>query len=116
MPPGYALLETIGRRSGRRRRTPVGDGLVGDTFWIIAEYGDRADYVRNLEANPGVRVQIRQGHNMVWRRGTAAIVPGDDPVERQRRLSAGSLNRRLNAAVVRIVGTDLTTIRIDLDP
>jgi hypothetical protein len=31
-PPGYALLETTGRRSGEPRRTPVGDGHQGDTF------------------------------------------------------------------------------------
>jgi hypothetical protein len=28
--PGYALLETIGRKSGKARRTPVGDARVGD--------------------------------------------------------------------------------------
>jgi F420H(2)-dependent quinone reductase len=26
VPPGYAMLETIGRRSGQLRRTPIGDG------------------------------------------------------------------------------------------
>ena len=25
VPPGYALLETIGRKTGKARRTPVGD-------------------------------------------------------------------------------------------
>ena len=38
-PPGYALLETIGRSTGKRRRTPVGDGRVGEQFWIIGEHG-----------------------------------------------------------------------------
>jgi hypothetical protein len=28
----FALLETVGRRSGKRRLTPVGNGLLGDTF------------------------------------------------------------------------------------
>jgi F420H(2)-dependent quinone reductase len=28
-PPGYALLETTGRKTGKPRRTPVGDGRVG---------------------------------------------------------------------------------------
>jgi hypothetical protein len=37
VPPGYALLETVGRRSGQPRQTPVGDGLIGETFWIVAE-------------------------------------------------------------------------------
>ncbi len=26
--PGYALLETVGRKTGKARRTPVGDGRV----------------------------------------------------------------------------------------
>lgn len=39
---GWAILETVGRRSGQRRRTPVGNGLEGDAFWIVAEHGRRA--------------------------------------------------------------------------
>jgi hypothetical protein len=31
-PPGYALLETIGRKTGKPRRTPVGDARVGVSF------------------------------------------------------------------------------------
>jgi len=38
VPPGYALLETIGRKTGKPRRTPVGDGLVGYQFWIVASH------------------------------------------------------------------------------
>jgi len=116
VPPGYALLETIGRRSGRARRTPVGDGLVGDTFWIVAEHGYRAAYVRNLQADPRVRVALRRGRQTAWRSGIARVVPDDDPRERQRRLAATSLNRRLNAFVVRAMGTELVTVRVDLEP
>jgi hypothetical protein len=28
-PPGYALLETTGRKTGKARRTPVGDARIG---------------------------------------------------------------------------------------
>jgi deazaflavin-dependent oxidoreductase (nitroreductase family) len=115
VPPGYALLETTGRRSGLNRRTPVGDGLVGNEFWIVAEHGLRASYVRNLQTDPRVRVLRRQGRRMVWRSGTAQVLPSDDPRARQRSLARGSLNRRLNAFVVRAMGTELITIRIDLD-
>ncbi len=38
VPPGYSLMETVGRRSGKTRQTPVGDGLIGETFWIVAEH------------------------------------------------------------------------------
>lgn len=116
MPPGYALLETVGRRTGRPRQTPVGDGLVGSTFWIVAEHGRRAAYVRNLQADPRVRVRVRRRWRTAWRTGTARVLPDDDPRERQRQLAAISLSRRLNAFVVRAMGTELTTVRIDLDP
>jgi deazaflavin-dependent oxidoreductase (nitroreductase family) len=59
--PGYALLETIGRKSGKPRRTPVGDGRMGGQFWIVAEHGRKAGYVRNIEANPRVRLKLREG-------------------------------------------------------
>ena len=106
-PPGYAVLETTGRKSGQVRRTPVGDGLDGDTFWIVAEHGRRAGYVRNIEADPRVRVKVRGR----WRTGRAQPLPDDDPRARQRRIG-----RRLNAAFVRAMGTDLLTVRVDLDP
>lgn len=104
---GYAILETTGRRSGEPRRTPVGNGLDGDTFWIVTEHGRRAAYVRNIAANPRVRVMVRGS----WRSGTAHLLPEDDPRERQR-----AIGRRLNAATVRALGTELLSVRIDLDP
>lgn len=110
--PGYALLETTGRRSGQLRRTPIGDGLEGDTFWIVSEHGRRSAYVLNIEADPRVRICTRGR----WRGGTAHVLPDDDPLERQRLLSKARLSARMNAAAVRSFGTDLLSIRIDLDP
>jgi deazaflavin-dependent oxidoreductase (nitroreductase family) len=111
--PGYALLETTGRRSGQPRRTPVGDGLDvdGQTFWIVSEHGRRSAYVLNIEADPRVRVRVRGR----WRGGTAHLLPDDDTRERQRLLGR-RLGGRLNAVAVRSLGTDLLTVRIDLDP
>jgi deazaflavin-dependent oxidoreductase (nitroreductase family) len=109
--PGYALLETVGRRSGLPRRTPVGDGLDGDTFWIVAEHGRRAAYVLNIEAEPRVRVRVRG----TWRDGTAAALPDDDPRERQRWLGRRRRSTRFNSLAVRAFGTDLLTVRVDLD-
>jgi deazaflavin-dependent oxidoreductase (nitroreductase family) len=116
IPRSYALLETTGRRSGRPRRTPVGNGLDGDTFWIVSEHGRASAYVRNIEANPRVRLKLWTGPlRSQWRSGTARVVEDDDPRERQRLITAGSLGRRINAATVRLMGTDLLTVRIDLD-
>jgi deazaflavin-dependent oxidoreductase (nitroreductase family) len=110
--PGYALLETTGRKSGLPRRNPVGDGLDGDTFWIVSEFGRRSAYVRNIEADPRVRVRVH-GH---WRTGRAHLLPDDDPRERQRMLAARRFAARVNAVAVRSMGTDLLTVRIDLAP
>ncbi len=115
-PPGYAVLETTGRVSGRRRRTPVGNGLVDDTFWLVAEHGHHAGYVRNLEADPSVRVKARRGLRYTWRSGTAHVLDADDPRARQRTLGRAHPTRVVTAWVVRAVGTELLTIRIDLDP
>jgi deazaflavin-dependent oxidoreductase (nitroreductase family) len=106
--PGVALLETTGRTSGQTRRTPVSNGLdrKTNTFWIVAEMGRRAAYVRNLEADPHVRVRVRGR----WRTGTAHVLAGEDPRARLRSIS------RLNAAGVRALGSELLVVRVDLDP
>lgn len=91
-PRSYTILETTGRQSGQPRRTPVGNGHDGDTFWIVAEHGRRAGHVRNIGAHPRVRVKVGRR----WRSGTAHLMPEDDPRERQRRIGL-----RFNAAVVR---------------
>jgi deazaflavin-dependent oxidoreductase (nitroreductase family) len=95
----------------RLRAPGVGDGLVGSTFWIVSEHGARSAYVRNIEADPRVRVRVRGR----WRSGTAHLMPDDDPRDRQRALSERRPLARLNAAAVRGWGTDLLTVRIDLD-
>ena len=106
-PGSYAILETAGRRSGEARRTPVGHAVTGDTVWIVAEHGAKAGYVRNIRANPRVRILLRDG----WREGTARVVEDDDPQKRLRKMGL-----RLNALAVRLMGTDLLSVRIDLDP
>ncbi len=116
VPPGYALLETLGRVSGKPRRTPVGNGAEGNTFWIVTEHGRKAGYVRNIERTPKVRVRFRHGIRLRWRTGTAQVMPDDDPHERQRTIARGHPLRALNAAWVRGLGTELLTVRIDLDP
>ena len=113
--PGYALLETIGRKTGKPRRTPVGDGRVGSQFWLVAEHGSKASYVRNIAKNPRVRVNLREGFRARWHTGTASLLPDDDPRERQRWLAQHHPGSASNAAAVRFFGTELLTIRIDLD-
>lgn len=110
--PGTVILETTGRKSGRPRRTPVTNGLDGETFWIVAEHGRRAGYVRNVEANPRVRIKIGRR----WRAGTAHLLPDDDPRERLTTIGRTRRRSRMNTATVRLLQTDLLTLRVDLDP
>lgn len=99
------MLETIGRRSGLPRRTAVGGRVVDDQFWMVSEHGEHSHYVLNIKANPAVRVRIRGR----WRTGTAHLLPSDDPIARLAHLP------QLNSSMVRVMGSDLLTIRVDLD-
>ena len=103
--PVQTLLETTGPKSGQPRTTPIGGRLDGDTFWLVSEFGDRSQYVRNIKANP--RVRVRVGGR--WHSGTAVVLPEDDARARLAQLP------RMNSAAVRAMGDNLLTIRVDLD-
>jgi deazaflavin-dependent oxidoreductase (nitroreductase family) len=98
------MLETVGRKSGQPRRTAVGGKVIGNQFWMVSEHGEHSHYVHNIKANPAVRVRIRGQ----WRTGTAHLLPDDDAKERLRSLPG------INSALVRLMGSDLLTIRADL--
>lgn len=105
-----ALLETVGRSSGLPRVTPVTNGLDGDVFWLVTEHGRRAHYVRNLEAEP--RVRVRAGRR--WRPGLARIVD-EDPETVMARIAALNPRARANLAIVRRTGTEHLVVRVDLE-
>jgi deazaflavin-dependent oxidoreductase (nitroreductase family) len=115
-PLGLAILETRGHASGKTRRVPVGNGRKGDSFWIIAEHGTRAGYVRNIQHDPHVRVRLRIGLRYRWVTGIATVCPDDDPLARQRHIIAWHPLRALNAVYVRVFGADLLTVHIQLNP
>ena len=99
------MLETVGRKTGQPRRTAVGGRVIGNEFWMVSEHGQHSHYVRNIKANPKVRLRVGGR----WRTGTAHLLADDDPIARLSHLPG------LNSAAVRMMGTDLLTIRIDLD-
>jgi deazaflavin-dependent oxidoreductase (nitroreductase family) len=71
--PWWVMLVTIGRRSGRPRRVVL--DVVhreGDRIWVVAADGRRADWVRNLVANP--RLEVWHG----WRQYRAVARLLDD--------------------------------------
>ncbi len=89
-----------------RRQIPVLNGLHGDVFWIVAHHGRAAAYVKNLEADP--RVRVKAGGQ--WRVGRATVLPDDNTWER-----LPAIHPRARATAKQM-GTDLLTIRVDLDP
>jgi deazaflavin-dependent oxidoreductase (nitroreductase family) len=101
------MLETTGRKSGQPRRTAVGGRVVDNQFWMVSEHGEHSDYVRNIKANPAVRVRF----GGKWRNGTAHLLPDDDAVQRLRLVNLP----RVNSAMVRLMGSGLLTVRVDLD-
>jgi deazaflavin-dependent oxidoreductase (nitroreductase family) len=115
-PFGLAILETRGHASGKIRRVPVGNGRKGQDFWIIAEHGTRAGYVRNIQHDPRVRVRLRTGLRYRWVPGIATVCPHDDPLARQRQIIAWHPLRALNAVTVRVFGADLLTVHVQLHP
>ena len=111
-PRAFALLETTGRRTGRRRLTPVGNGLDGSTFWLVSEHGQGCGYVKNLVANPSVRVKVGR----TWHGGTAHLMTDDDALARRREIDRGNgFVGRADGVIFRASASHPATVRIDLE-
>jgi deazaflavin-dependent oxidoreductase (nitroreductase family) len=102
---GFAVIETTGRNTGLPRHTPVGGRLTGNIFWAVAGDASHSDYVKNIESNPNVRVQVHG----TWRTGRAVVMHDDNARRRLLKLNP------INSVFVAIAARDPRTIRIDLD-
>ncbi len=69
------LLTTSGRKSGKKRVTPLQYEEIDGLYYLGAARGLKADWVRNIQACP--EVEIRVGSRQF--RGTAEVV--NDPVK-----------------------------------
>jgi deazaflavin-dependent oxidoreductase (nitroreductase family) len=110
-PPGMALVETVGRRSGAIRHTPIACFPEGDTLWLIAQHGRHAGWVRNFEERPQVRVRLGRH----WRDGAAEILPEDDVTARIDTFAATAVGKALTATMFRALESQPMTVRIVLD-
>jgi deazaflavin-dependent oxidoreductase (nitroreductase family) len=110
--PGYALLETKGRKTGKPRRTPVGNGPIGNQFWIVAERGMKAGYVRNIEHDPYIRLKLREGFTYHGHSGTAHLLLDDDSRERQRWLASHLPSSAGNSRAVRSSGRNSSVFEL----
>ena len=86
------IVETVGHRSGKRRRIPVGYLDDGGRIIVVVEDGSRAHWVRNALANDGrLRIHLRGA----WRPARLRILDAD-PESYLRRMN------RVHAAFVRV--------------
>ncbi len=84
--PWWVMVVTTGRRSGLQRRVVL-DVIRRDEgrLWVIAADGRRADWVRNIEADPRVEVWHRTGRHRATTRPLAESEAVEFGVELYRR-------------------------------
>ena len=71
------MVETTGRRSGKRRRVVLDVARVDeDGLWVLAGDGRQARWVMNLLADPTCVIRHR-GHRFVARATVTDADPGD---------------------------------------
>ena len=101
--PWWVILETTGRRSGRPIHTPLARGPMTDaTLWLVSVHGSQANFVKNLLAEPRVRVK----HRGAWREGRAGVEPIDPA-----RLRQFNLYARMGPITL---GIDPVLVKVDL--
>ena len=96
------IVETVGHRSGKRRRLPVGYLDDGGHIIVVVEDGSRALWVRNALANDGrLRIHLRGA----WRPARLRFIDAD-PESYLRRMN------RVHAAFVRVESTTPAVVEI----
>ena len=96
------IVETVGRRSGKRRRIPVGYLDDAGRIIVVVEDGSRAYWVRNALENDGrLRIHLRGG----WRPARLRILDADPD-------SYLSRMNRVHAAFVRVESTTPAVVEI----
>ncbi len=81
---GICHLQTVGRVSGRPRTIEIWFATDGERVYFLAGGRNRAHWVRNLVADP--RVRIRIGGQTVP--GVARVIEGEEREDLARRLLA----------------------------
>jgi deazaflavin-dependent oxidoreductase (nitroreductase family) len=79
----FAYVTTTGRRSGDPHTIEIWFGVEGSVVYLMAGGRDRSDWVRNLIANPRVRLRIRDRE---WDADARLVDEGTDEDARVRPL------------------------------
>lgn len=107
--PGSALvMETLGRKSGNRRLTPMGCLRVADRLLVVAEHGRKADWLRNALAAGSVRIWLA-GRPLQGRVHVIEAGPDADPEALLERM-----NNKVHTATVHAMAHEPCVVAIDL--
>ena len=69
-------VATVGRKSGKRRVTPMGYVRIDDDrLWVVSEHGRRSDWFRNSRAAGSVQVLV----DRIWRPATVELLAHEEP-------------------------------------
>jgi deazaflavin-dependent oxidoreductase (nitroreductase family) len=104
---GALVMETFGRRTGRRRLVPMGCLKDGDRVLVVAEHGRTSDWLRNALAAPGAKVRVWLAGRP--RMGLVHILEGEDPDQLLARMG-----NKLHTATIRAMAHDPCVVAIDL--
>jgi deazaflavin-dependent oxidoreductase (nitroreductase family) len=73
--PWWVLVETVGRKTGKTRRTPLAVGRRDASgMWVVAVHGRGAGWVLNAEAAETVRYR----HRLRWQTAATLVHKWDD--------------------------------------
>jgi deazaflavin-dependent oxidoreductase (nitroreductase family) len=104
-PQDALVLETFGRRSGKRRLTPMGCLREGDRLLVVAEHGRGADWVRNALAGESVRLWLA-GRQY---RGRVQVLEDTDPEDVLARMG-----NKVHAATIHAMAHEPCVVAVDL--
>lgn len=79
----FCYLTTRGRVTGSLHEIEIWFARSGPTLYLMSGGGDRADWVRNLVADPSVTVRIR---DLTYDAAARVVEPGTDEDTRARTL------------------------------
>jgi deazaflavin-dependent oxidoreductase (nitroreductase family) len=103
-------LETIGRTSGRPREIEIWFAEDGDQVYLLSGGRDDAHWVRNLRADPRVRLRIGSR----WFNGAAREIEGQPEEPRARQLLAAKYQGWREGRPLSEWARESLPVRIDL--
>lgn len=93
----YCYLTTTGRLTGRPHRIEIWFALQDAIVYLLAGGGERADWVRNLAAEPAVTLEMADRHYAAG----ARAVHDEGEAGRARRLLYDKYSRRYQGSLER---------------